>query len=113
MGLGMQIVYQGFAGSADIEAEAGVQLLRLERFSGLLKSCHLAIESLHNDGERHIYDVRLDLFTALDGLKPMVNCANEDPLVAMREVFDVAEHMLQLEAHSGHAAEESRARRDH
>ncbi|CAM2184855.1 Metal ABC transporter ATPase [Paraburkholderia sacchari] len=95
MGLGMQIVYRGFAGSADIEAEAGVQLLRLERFSGLLNSCHLAIELRPNDGERHIYDVRLDLFTASDGLEPMRHCANEDPLVAVREVFDVAEHILQ------------------
>ena len=113
MGLGMQIVYQGFAGSADMEAEAGVQLLRLERFSGLLKSCHLVIESLHNEGSRHAYDVRLDLFTASDEIKPVVHCTDEDPLVAMREVFDAAEHVLQLADHSGHAAEGSRARRDH
>lgn len=31
MGIGMQIVYAGFGGSARVEAEACVQLLRLER----------------------------------------------------------------------------------
>ena len=113
MGLGMQIVYMGFAGSAAIEAEAGVQLLRLERFSRLLKSCHLAIESLHHAGQPQAYDVRLDLLSASDGLKPIVHCTGEDPIVAMREAFDAAELELKLADASGHLPADGRLRRDH
>ncbi|WP_043287336.1 hypothetical protein [Paraburkholderia oxyphila] len=110
----MQIVYMGFAGSAAIEAEAGVQLLRLERFSGLLlKSCHLAIESLHAVGQRQAYDVRLDLFSASDGLKPIPHCTGEDPIAAMREAFDAAEHELKLADASNHYSADGRTRRDH
>jgi len=113
MGLGMQIVYMGFAGSAAIEAEAGVQLLRLERFSGLLQSCHLAIESLHDAGQHQAYDVRLDLLYASDGLKPVVHCTGDDPIAALREAFDAAEYELKrADASSGFAAD-GRIRRDH
>jgi hypothetical protein len=93
----MQIVYLGFTGSAAIEAEAGVQLLRLERYGGLLSACHLAIESLRNAGRRQAYDVRLDLMSASNGLKPIVHCTGEDPIAAMREAIP----------------EVGRARRDH
>lgn len=113
MGLGMQIVYLGFAGSAAIEAEAGVQLLRLERFSGLLKACHLAIESVRKAGQVEAYDVRLDLLSAASGLKPIVHCTSDDPIAAMREAFDAAEHELQLAGASSYGAQDGRARRDH
>nr|WP_321788369.1 hypothetical protein [Paraburkholderia sp. J94] len=113
MGLGMQIVYLGFVGSAAIEAEAGVQLLRLERFSGVLQACHLAIESMHTTGHAQTYDVRLDLLLAEAGLKPIVHCSHDDPLVAMREAFDAAEQELQLADASRYAVQSGRARRDH
>ncbi|MCG5076270.1 hypothetical protein [Paraburkholderia tagetis] len=109
----MQIVYMGFAGSAAIEAEAGVQLLRLERFSGLLKSCHLAIESLHAAGQRQAYDVRLDLLSASDGLKPILHCTGEDPIAAMREAFDAAERELKVADATITFSEDGRTRRDH
>lgn len=113
MGLGMQIVYLGFAGSAAIEAEADVQLLRLERFSGLLRACHLAIESLRDGDHRQAYDVRLDLFSASSELKPIVHCTGEDPVVAMREAFDAAERELKLAGASGGLPGYGSMRRDH
>lgn len=94
MGLGMQIVYLGFTGSAAIEAEAGVQLLRLERFASMLSSCHLAIELLCAHGERRVYDVRLDLISPQHALKPIGRCESEDPQQAVRAAFDVAEREL-------------------
>ncbi|MFX1674924.1 hypothetical protein PWR63_22180 [Paraburkholderia sp. A2WS-5] len=109
----MQIVYLGFAGTAAIEAEAGVQLLRLERFSGLLKACHLAIESVRKSGHADVYDVRLDLLSAASELKPIVHSTGEDPIAAMREVFDAAEHELRRAGTSGCAAQDGRMRRDH
>ncbi len=113
MGLGMQIVYLGFSGSANIEAEAAVQLLRLEPFGGLLKSCHLAIESLHCEDNRAAYGVRLDLFMAPEELKPVVHCTDEDPLVAIRVVFEAAERTLQLAGAPRSARKDGHARRGH
>ncbi|TAM04432.1 MAG: hypothetical protein EPN70_11545 [Paraburkholderia sp.] len=105
MGIGMQIVYQGFAGSSAIEAEAGVQLLRLERYSGVLSGCHLAIEEMHARGQRAAYDVRLDLISPSCSFKPIGHRVSEDPLAAMREAFDTAEREL------GQAAASARAHR--
>ncbi|CAM2144179.1 hypothetical protein FHX57_006945 [Paraburkholderia tropica] len=113
MGLGMQIVYLGFVGSAAIEAEAGVQLLRLERYSGVLQACHLAIESMHITGPVQTYDVRLDLLMAATGLKPIVHCSGDDPLVAIRQAFDAAERELQLAGTSRYAVHSGPARRGH
>lgn len=113
MGLGMEIVYLGFAGSTAIEAEAGVQLLRLERFAGLLKTCHLAIELLHDGARRPAYDVRLDLLSGSSELKPVEHCINEDPLVAMREAFDAAEHELRVAGAPSRGGNDGRVRRDH
>ena len=45
MGVGMQIVCVGFTGYAALEAEAGAQLVRLERFRARLADCRLTIES--------------------------------------------------------------------
>ncbi len=54
MGIDMQIVYLGFAGSAQIESEAAAQLVRLERFGRCISGCHLALEAIR----RHAgYDV--------------------------------------------------------
>jgi len=94
MGLGMQIDYLGFAGSSALDAEAGVQLLRLDRFSGVLSGCHLAIEQLSPRGRTLAYDVRLDLVLASHDLRPMGHCEHEDPLAAVRAAFDAAEREL-------------------
>lgn len=93
MGIGMQIVYLGFAGAARIEAEAAVQLLRLERFSGAISGCHLAIEAMRSTSGTD-YDARLDLVTCDDKLLPMPHCANADPEAAIRLAFDRAEQAL-------------------
>jgi len=113
MGLGMQIVYLGFAGSSALEAEAGVQLLRLERFSGLLSSCHLAIEQLHSANRQQAYDVRLDLVSPSRELSPLGHCEGEDPVAAMRAAFDAAERQLSASAPSGATQRDGAARRDH
>jgi hypothetical protein len=94
MGVGMQIVYQGFAGSAALEAEAGAQLVRLERFCGLLGGCHLAIEALHSGTGRYAYDARLDLVMRNGTLKPVERCVGEDAKQAIRRAFIEAEQVL-------------------
>nr|WP_042337480.1 hypothetical protein [Paraburkholderia ferrariae] len=109
----MQIVYLGFAGSRAIEAEACIQLLRLERFAGLLKGCHLAIERLHDGRRSEAYDVRLDLFSGSSELKAVEHRTSDDPLVAMREAFDAAEHELQMAEAPGTRCMDGRVRRDH
>ncbi|MFM0290934.1 hypothetical protein [Paraburkholderia megapolitana] len=94
MGVGMHIVYLGFAGSIPIEAEAGVQLVRLERFAGVLAGCHLAIEALKTPTGQTLYDARLDLMTRVDGFTPIGHCSSPDPREAVRQAFDAAERLL-------------------
>jgi hypothetical protein len=94
MGVGMQIVYMGFVGSAEIEAEASVQLVRIDRFAGCVAGCHLAIESLRNlDGSRS-YDARLDLITRDYNMIPVEHVTDSDPQEAIRAAFDAAMLLL-------------------
>jgi hypothetical protein len=95
MGIGMQIVYLGFAGAARIEAEAAVQLLRLERFHDRISGCHLAVEVTHADVDNgRVYDVRLDLITRAGELVPLPHCVNADPEAAIAAAFDRAVRTL-------------------
>ena len=97
MGVGMQIVYLGFAGAARIEAEAGAQLVRLERFSRRLSDCHLAIEAMRGSGG-FTYDARLDLITRPGELVPLPHVMSADPEAAVRAVFDAAEREMERRA---------------
>lgn len=99
MGIGMQIVYVGFPGAARIEAEAGVQLLRLMRYAALVSNCHLAIELLHGPNGVY-YDARLDIVTPDKQFLPLPHCSDREPEAAVRAAFDYAEREL---AHRGHA----------
>jgi len=97
MGVGMQIVYFGFAGSSELEGEAGAQLVRLERYSNLLTGCHLAIEALPARNGHRLYDVRLDLRLRdqdSHGLLPLPHCSGEAAHAAIRQVFDCADETL-------------------
>ncbi|MCA8240178.1 metal ABC transporter ATPase [Burkholderia sp. AU32262] len=96
MGVGMQIACLGFTGSAAVEAEAGAQLVRLERFRALIDGCHLAIElRTAADGER-VYDVRVDLMMHDAALRPLPlpPCVGADVDDALRRAFAQAEHAL-------------------
>jgi hypothetical protein len=95
MGIGMQIVYLGFCGTARLEGEAAAQLVRLVRYSELLSNCHLAIEEIHSPSAKPTYDVRLDLITRARDLKPIEHCSSEDAEQAIRWAFDAAERELQ------------------
>lgn len=100
MGIGMQIVYLGFAGAARIEAEAAVQLLRLERFGHLLGGCHLAIEQMRSAGDSAVYDVRLDLILRNNDLIPLPHCAGASAEAGLRTAFDRAERLLSDRDHA-------------
>ncbi|AXF23599.1 metal ABC transporter ATPase [Burkholderia pyrrocinia] len=94
MGVGMQIACLGFTGSAAVEAEAGVQLVRLERFRGLISGCHLEIESrAAADGVR-LYGVRLELVMHDAALRPLPPCVGDNMDDALRRAFAQAEQAL-------------------
>ncbi|WP_408254713.1 hypothetical protein [Paraburkholderia phytofirmans] len=79
----MQIVYLGFVGTSQIEAEAASQLIRLERFCNSIAGCHLAVEAIRvtPDGCRNgayageaptpLFDARLDLIMRDGELVPV------------------------------------------
>jgi hypothetical protein len=95
MGVGMQIAYMGFVGTAEIEAEASVQLVRIDRFARLVAGCHLAIESVRNlDGSRS-YDARLDLITRDYNMIPVEHVTDSDPQETVRTAFDAAVRRLE------------------
>lgn len=95
MGVGMQVTYLGFAGDAQLEAEIGVQLLRLARFFRHITHCNLAIEATC-DPEGHLaYEARMELFTLARGLIPVGQALGDDPYHAIRATFDAAERELE------------------
>jgi hypothetical protein len=106
MGVGMQIVYLGFAGTPHIEAEAASQLVRLERFSQSIAGCHLAIESIRaarpdyranaQSGEPRgpMFDARLDLIMRSGEFVPIRHCLDANAEVAIQAAFDSAEAQL-------------------
>ncbi|AWV00224.1 hypothetical protein DM992_12260 [Burkholderia sp. JP2-270] len=94
MGIWMQIAYFGFAGSTQLEAEASIQLMRLEQFSKQLAGCHLAIEAMGASTRQPRYDVRLDLITRNGELRPVPHMAGADPMDALERAFDLAERQL-------------------
>jgi hypothetical protein len=110
MGVGMQIVYLGFAGTSQIEGEAAARLVRLERFSKSISDCHLALEfirsgpgvcgadALRTDRRSPAYDARIDLIMRNGDLVPVRHCQGTDAEAAIQAAFDSAE--LQLEGSS-------------
>jgi len=94
MGIGMQIAYFGFAGSARLEAEASIQLMRLEPFGTQLAGCHLAIEAMGASTRQPRYDVRLDLITRKGEFRPVPHMTGVDPMDALKRAFDIAERQL-------------------
>lgn len=109
MGVGMQIVYLGFVGTSQIEAEAASQLVRLDRFSKSIAGCHLAIESIHaprddcrlsadaahaDDPRGPTFDARLDLILRSGEFVPIRHCLDANAERAIRAAFDSAEEQL-------------------
>jgi Asp-tRNA(Asn)/Glu-tRNA(Gln) amidotransferase A subunit family amidase len=95
MGVGMQFAYMGFVGTPEIEAEASVQLVRIDRFARRVAGCHLALQALRNrDGSRS-YDARLDLITRDYNLIPIEHVTDSDAQEAIRAAFDAAVRLLE------------------
>ncbi|MGC2964541.1 MULTISPECIES: hypothetical protein [unclassified Paraburkholderia] len=111
MGIDMQIVYLGFAGSAQIESEAAAQLVRLGRFGRCISGCHLALEAIRERAENDIagarrnpsdhapnqrlFDARLDLVLRTGELVPIEHRQSFDSDEAVRAAFDAAEWFLE------------------
>ena len=90
MGIGMKVEYVGLTRTRPIEAEAGVQLVRLVRFAQHLDGCYLSIEALQNGTANFIYEVRLHVVTRAGQMIDIGNCSNCDSVDAMRGAFDIA-----------------------
>jgi hypothetical protein len=95
MGVGMQLCYLGFEGSAALEAEAGVALVRLERAAKRIAGCRLEIEARDDRPGHRVYDARLDLVTRNYGLIPGQRTTHEDVITAVHLAFEAAFRLLE------------------
>jgi hypothetical protein len=96
MGLGMQIIYFGLTGSTSLEAEAALQLLRLQPYSASLSDCRLAIERVGNDSGCGVYEVRLEITTQTSGLRRVGRCVRDSAEAAIRCAFNRAVRVLAI-----------------
>jgi hypothetical protein len=94
MGIGMQVIFVGFARSSMIEAEASVQLIRLARFSCNISDCNLTIEAMLIRPGHGRYTARLDLLVRDGRLIKGLQTSDTDPNRAVRAAFDAAETSL-------------------
>jgi hypothetical protein len=94
MGLEMQIVYVGLPGSAAVEAQAGVQLLRLGRFNAVPSEYRLVVESLPAAGQAPRYRAQLELMSSERALDFAHQREDADLNAAVRAVFDAVEREL-------------------
>ncbi|WP_063551649.1 hypothetical protein [Burkholderia territorii] len=97
MGVGMQIVCVGFAGSAALEAEAAVQLVRLERFRARLEDCSLVIESRPRADGGRTCNVRLELAVRDRSPVSLPRGSGDDVIEVLGRVFALAELVLSAE----------------
>ena len=111
MGLGMQIVYVGLPGSAAVEAQAGVQLLRLGRFSAMPPECRLVVEALASSGQTARYRARLELMSSERALDCAHQCEDADAGAAVCAVFEAVERKLAARA-NGAVPGDARRRAD-
>ncbi len=95
MRLPLQISFQGMDRSDAVEAAVREKARHLERFSGGIMSCRVAVDLLqkhHRQGRP--FGVRIDL--TLPGRELVVNrVENEDVYVALRDAFDDMKRQLE------------------
>ena len=94
MGIGMQIIYFGLTGTTSLEAEAAIQLLRLQRYSASFSDCRLAIERVDKNSTRGVYEVRLEITSQTNGLRRVGRCVRDSAEVAIRCAFKRAARVL-------------------
>jgi hypothetical protein len=101
MGIGMQMTYLGLPGAAPLEAESGLQLLRLLRHGIYFSDCRLTIEHLSQPSGKSSYEVRLDIATLEHGLRRIGRCAHDSAEAAGRCTFNMAIRVLRILSRRG------------
>ncbi|WP_028222429.1 hypothetical protein [Paraburkholderia oxyphila] len=96
MGIGMQITYLGLPGAASLEAEAALQLLRLQPYSAYFSDCQLVIEHVGQPSGNSLYDVRLEIGTTALTLKRIARCVRDGAEAAIRCAFNKAVRVLEI-----------------
>ncbi|TCG04470.1 hypothetical protein BZM27_40680 [Paraburkholderia steynii] len=88
MGLGMQIIYQDLPGTASLEAEAAVQLLRLQPFGAVFSDFRLTIGRVSEHIGNGSYDVCLEITTVVGRTRRIGRCIRESDEDAIRCAFN-------------------------
>lgn len=96
MGIGMQIIYLGFPGTASMEAESALQLLRLQPYGTCFSDCRLAIEHLSESSGNSLYEARIEIVTPVHGLRRIGRCVRDNAEAAIRCAFNMAVRVLEI-----------------
>lgn len=96
MGIGMQIAYIGFPGSASLESEAALQLLRLQTYAAYVSDCWLSIEHQGTSSANVQYEARLLIGATKSSARRLGRCVRDSAEAAIRCAFNIAVRALEL-----------------
>ncbi|RZF24569.1 hypothetical protein EVC45_38205 [Paraburkholderia sp. UYCP14C] len=96
MGIGMQIAYVGFSGTASLESEAAMQLLRLQPYAAYVSDCCLSIERLGTSPANSVYEVCLFIGMIKSSARRLGRCIRDNAEAAIRCAFNIAVRTLEL-----------------
>jgi hypothetical protein len=96
MGIGMQIAYIGISGTACMESEAALQLLRLQPYAAYVSDCWLSIELKGSSPANAVYEVRLFIGTVKSGARRIGRCIRDSAEAAIQCAFNIALRALEI-----------------
>ena len=96
MGIGMEIAYAGLSGTASLECEAALQLLRLQPYAAYVSDCWMSIERVGTSAANSMYEVRLFVGTIKSAARRVGRCIRDSAQAAIRCAFNIAVRTLEL-----------------
>ncbi|TDG02258.1 hypothetical protein E1N52_40610 [Paraburkholderia guartelaensis] len=98
MGIGMEILFLGLPGTAWLESEAAIQLLRLQPYHFLVTDCRLSIRTQGQPSGNTSYEVCVEIANRTDVFRRIGHCILDSAEAAIRCAFNKAVRFLETVA---------------